>query len=183
MFGLVAKWKRRADRIAELAHRLDRLAERDEQVIAETESVEAARRRGAAALHSFCVEFTKRLNAEMTRAELKLVPNEFDPKVYREDGPNLIQMSLRGRIVQVQYEAPARTVSNEYFRHPYILQGQITGFNQTLLEQDLVEEEMLFYARDGKSNGAYRWHYFEPRTYQTGLVSERYLTDLFGRLA
>jgi len=42
---------------------------------------------------------------------------------------------------------------------------------------------MLFYARDGKSNGAYRWHYFEPRTYQTGLVSERYLTDLFGRLA
>ena len=82
-----------------------------------------------------------------------------------------------------QYEAPAKTISTEYFRHPYILQGQITGFNQTLLEQDLVEEEMLFYARDGKSNGAYRWHYFEPRTYQTGLVSERYLTDLFGRLA
>lgn len=183
MFGLVARWRRRPDRIVELAHRLDRLAERDEQIVAESESVDAARRRGAAALHALCREFTRRLNAEMTRAELMLVPGEFDPGLYREDIPNLIQMSLRGRIVQVQYEAPSKMISTEYFRHPYILQGQVTGFNQTLLDQDLVEEQMLFYARDAKRGGPYQWHYFEPRTYRTGSVNEVYLTDLLARLA
>jgi hypothetical protein len=165
-----------------LAHRLDLLAERDAKVAAETEQVAAARRQGAMALHSVCAEFTRRLNAEMTRAEMMLVPTGFDPGNYREDVPNLIQMSLRGRIVQVQYEAPPQTLSSENFRHPYILQGSVHGFNQSLLDRDLIEEQSLFYARTGKKDG-FKWHYFEPRTYRTGLVDEAYFTGLLNRLA
>jgi hypothetical protein len=118
----------------------------------------------------------------MTQTEMLLMPASFDPATYREDMPNLIQMSLRGRILQIQYEAPAQAVATEDFRHPYILQGSLHGFNQTLLERDLVEEQALFYARQGSKAG-FRWQYFEPRTYRSGIVGEAYLTELLSRLA
>jgi hypothetical protein len=164
-----------------LAQQLDSLAERDEKTVEEMDLTDQARRHGARVLHTICAEFTRQLNSAMTRTEMLLIPTEFDPETYREDSPNLIQMSLRGRIVQIQYEAPEQTVANENFRHPYILQGSVNGFNQTLLERDLIEEQMLFYARVGKQD--YKWHYFEPRTYRSGLVCEKYLTTLLARLA
>jgi hypothetical protein len=182
LFGLVAKWKSRPDQLTKLARELDRLAERDEKAVEEMDRADMARRQGARTLHAICSDFTKHLNAAMTRAEMLLVPNVFDPATYREDVPNLIQMSLRGRIVQIQYEAPEQALATEDFRHPYVLQGAIHGFNQTLLERDLVEEQLLFYAKSHHRLD-FRWHYFEPRTYRTGLVSEAYLTQLLARLA
>lgn len=182
MFGLVAKWKRRPDRLTRLARQLDRLAERDEKLVEEMGRADWARRQGARTLHAMCADFTGRLNSAMTRTEMLLMPAEFDPKMYREDAPNLIQMSLRGRIVQIQYEVPEHNVGTEDFRYPYILQGSANGFNQTLLERDLIEEQLLFYART-HSKGEFRWHYFEPRTYSTGLVTEEYFTRLLARLA
>ena len=164
-----------------LARQLDRLAERDERTVEEMDRTDHERRHGARILHTICAEFTRHLNSAMTRTEMLLMPLEFDPETYREDAPNLIQMSLRGRIVQIQYEAPEQSIANENFRYPYILQGSVNGFNQTLLERDLIEEQMLFYARNGKQD--FRWHYFEPRTYRTGLVDEQYFTMLLTRLA
>ena len=182
MFGLVARWRRRPDRLTRLARELDRLAERDEKAVEEMDRSDMARRQGARNLHTICADFTKRLNAVMTRTEMQLIPTVFDPATYREDAPNLIQMSLRGRILQIQYEAPEQALATEDYRHPYILQGAVHGFNQTLLERDLIEEQLLFYAQAGNKPD-FRWHYFEPRTYSTGLVSEAYLTDLLARLA
>jgi hypothetical protein len=153
-----------------LAKQLDHLVERDEKTVEEMDLTDQARRHGARILHTICADFTRRLNAAMTRTEMLLMPTEFDPATYREDAPNLIQMSLRGRIVQIQYEATEQIVANENFRYPYILQGAVNGFNQTLLERDLIEEQLLFYAKNGKQE--FRWHYFEPRTYRTGLVGE-----------
>jgi len=118
----------------------------------------------------------------MTRTEMLLIPTVFDAGMYREDAPNLIQLSLRGRIVQIQYEAPEQALATEDFRHPYILQGAVHGFNQALLDRDLIEEQSLFYAKAG-NRADFRWHYFEPRTYRTGLVNEAYLTELLARLA
>jgi hypothetical protein len=178
---LVAKWKHRPDRLTKLAQQLDHLVERDEKVMEEMDRADFARRQGARILHTICADFTRRLNAAMTRTEMLLVPTEFDPATYREDTPNLIQMSLRGRIVQIQYEAPEQTVTTENFRFPYILHGAVNGFNQTLLERDLIEEQLLYYAKTGKHE--FRWHYFEPRTYRTGIVGEEYLTRLLARLA
>lgn len=168
--------------MTKLARKLDRLAERDEKAVEEMDRAEMARRQGARTLHAICADFTRHLNAAMTRAEMLLIPTAFDPATYRDDAPNLIQMSLRGRIVQIQYEAPAQALATEDFRHPYILQGAVNGFNQTLLERDLIEEQLLFYARSG-NRPDFRWYYFEPRTYRTGLVSEAYLTQLLARLA
>jgi hypothetical protein len=168
--------------LTRLARELDRLAERDEKAVQEMDRADMARRQGARTLHTICAEFTAHLNAAMTRTEMVLMPAVFDPATYRDDAPNLIQMSLRGRIVQIQYEAPDQALATEDFRHPYVLQGAINGFNQTLLERDLVEEQLLFYARSGAKQ-EFRWHYFEPRTYRTGLVSEGYLTEVLSRLA
>jgi len=181
LFGLVAKWRRRPDPLTRLAQHLDRLAERDEKTEEEVDRAETARRQGARALYQICAEFTQHLNSAMTRTEMQLVPTEYDASTYRENAPNLIQMSLRGRIVQIQYEATEQLVATEDFRFPYILQGAVNGFNQTLLERDLIEEQLLFYAKNGKQD--FRWHYFEPRTYRTGLVNEEYLTTLLSRLA
>ena len=181
MFGLVARWKRRPDPLTKLARQLDRLAEQDEKAADEVDRTDLARKLGARTLHSICADFTKHLNSAMTRTEMLLIPTAFEPETYREDGPNLIQMSLRGRIVQIQYEATEQVMAIENFRYPYILHGAVNGFNQTLLERDLVEEQLLFYARNGKEE--FRWHYFEPRTYRTGLVCEEYLTRLLARLA
>jgi hypothetical protein len=181
LFGLVARWKRRPDPLTKLARQLDRLVEQDERAADEMDRADLARRHGARILHSICADFTKHLNSVMTRTEMLLIPTEFDGETYREDAPNLIQMSLRGRIVQIQYEAPKQALATENFRYPYILHGAVNGFNQTLLERDLIEEQLLFYARNGKQE--FRWHYFEPRTYRTGLVSEAYLTHLMARLA
>ena len=182
MFGLVARWKRRPDRLTRLARQLDRLAERDEKAVEEMDRADQQRRHGARTLHTICADFTLRLNSAMTRTEMLLMPPEFDPEMFREDAPNLIQMSLRGRIVQIQYEAPVQALATENFRHPYILQGSVQGFNQTLLERDLIEEQLLFYARPEHKHD-FRWHYFEPRTYRTGPVGEEYLTELLARLA
>jgi hypothetical protein len=182
LFGLVAKWKRRPDRLTRLARELDRLAERDEKAVEEMDRADMARRHGARTLHAICADFTKHLNAAMTRTEMLLIPTVFDPLTYRDDAPNLIQMSLRGRIVQIQYEAPEQALATENFRYPYILHGAVNGFNQTLLDRDLIEEQLLFYARTGEKTD-FRWHYFEPRTYRTGLVNEAYLTALLARLA
>jgi len=182
LFGFVARWKNRPDRLTKLAQHLDRLAERDDKAIEEMERVDAARRQGARLLHALCADFTQHLNASMTKTEMMLVPTEFDPQQYRDDAPNLIQMSLRGRIVQIQYEAPEQIWATENFRHPYILHGAVHGFNQALLERDLMEEQLLFYAQNGKKT-EFHWHYFEPRTYSTGRVTEDYLTTLLARLA
>jgi hypothetical protein len=182
LFGLVARWKRRPDPLTKLARELDRLAERDEKVVEEMGRADWARRQGARGLHAICADFTNRLNAAMTRTEMLLIPTQFDPQMYREDAPNLIQMSLRGRIVQIQYEVPEQTVATENFRYPYILEGSVNGFNQTLLERDLIEEQLLFYARKGEKQ-EHHWYYFEPRTYRWGIVGEAYLTSLLARLA
>ena len=161
--------------MTKLARQLDRLAERDEKVVEEVGRTDWARRQGARSLHGICADFTQHLNSAMTRTEMLLIPTLFDPDLYREDAPNLIQMSLRGRIVQIQYEAPEQAVTTENFRHPYILQGAVNGFNQTLLERDLIEEQLLFYSQTG-SKQEFRWHYFEPRTYALR-VGERGVSD------
>ena len=80
------------------------------------DQTDQARRHGARILHSICADFTRHLNAAMTRTEMLLMPTEFNPETYREDAPNLIQMSLRGRIVQIQYEAPEQIIANENLR-------------------------------------------------------------------
>ena len=182
MFGLLGKWKRRPDPLTRLAQQLDRMAERDAKAVQEMDRADMARRQGARTLHALCAEFTKRLNTAMTQTEMVLMPATFDPATYREDAPNLIQLSLRGRIVQIQYEAPEQALATEDFRYPYVLQGAVNGFNQTLLERDLVEEQLLFYARSSAKQD-FRWFYFEPRTYRTGLVTELYLTEVLSRLA
>src|SRR5262249_55734769 len=110
---------------------------------------------------------------------LRLDPAVFTPDDYNDQGFNLFQINVRGRILQTEFQATAEVVSTEEFRIPYILEGTIRFFNQRLLEQDLIEEQMLFYCRE---KNRHLWRYFDARTYRTGPFDQEYLVSLMEQL-
>ena len=76
---------------------------------------------------------------------------------YSDDSPNLVQINVHGRILQVAFAATAELVSTEDFRIPYILEGSVRAFNQEMLDKDLIEEQPLFYTMERGHN---MWRYF-----------------------
>src|SRR5215469_11780590 len=45
--------------------------------------------------------------------------------VFRESGPNLIQINVRGRILEIEYGATEELLSTEEFRVPYTVFGAV----------------------------------------------------------
>ncbi len=91
----------------------------------------------------------------------------------------MIQMNVRGRILQVEFEATPELVSTEDFRIPYTLQGSVRAFSQELLDKDIVEEQLLFFTLE---KPAPLWRFFEARTYRSGPFDRDYLTSLMEQL-
>ena len=137
------------------------------------------RRRAAAQLHSLCAAFVAELNALLSKTQVVLDPPEYSPDRFEEDGPNVLQINVRGRIVQIVFETTGELISTEDFRVPYILCGTIRCFNQQLLEQDLIVEHTLFYCLE-KSRQF--WRFFDERTYRTGPFDREYLLGLLEEL-
>ena len=180
MFGLVGKWKRRSqDRLGRLAQGIESISERDQKLIDESELAERLRAEGAAALYAVCRLFVDELNGRLSEPSLVLDPPQWGPENFDEDGPNLFQISLRGRLLQIEYSAPDEPYCTEEFRHRYVLRGGVRSFNQSLLELDTVDEQMIFYC---PTTGGAAWHFFDPRTYRTGIVSLDYLAMELERL-
>jgi hypothetical protein len=158
---------------------MDALAQKDEKLLQRTQEVGALRRKGAAALHAVCAEFVRILNDLTTRTRLKLDPPDYNPDAFRDSAANLFQINARGRILQVEFEATPELVSTEDFRVPYIMHGAVRCFNQELLEQDLIREQLLFYTLE--RNGPI-WRFFDARTYRTGPLDVEYLVGLMEQL-
>ncbi len=135
----------------------------------------AIRRTAAVDLFGICAALAADLNRMLLRDEVMLAPQHFTAEAFEEDGSNLIQISIRGRILQVSYSATGGLVSTEDFRVPYCLEGSIRGFNQQLLEKDLIEEQLLFFTVEKERR---MWRYFDPRTYRSGPFDEAYLATL-----
>ena len=74
-----------------------------------------------------------------------LDPPDFGQEAFREEGRNLIQMNVRGRILQIEFGSTEELVSTEEFRIPYTMDGSVRAFNQDLLEKDIIEEKLLYY--------------------------------------
>jgi hypothetical protein len=176
-------WKRHSqDRLTRLAQAIDAVAERDQKRVDESSLVDELRVEGAACLYKICREFVDHLNGKMSQPALILDPPEWNAESFREDGSNLLQISLRGRLLQFEYSATDEPYSTEDFRHRYVLQGGVRSFNQNFLEQDTVDEQQIFFCpHDGHLTKGV-WHFFDARTYRTGLLNMDYLAAELERL-
>ncbi|MFY9724984.1 MAG: hypothetical protein WB579_16670 [Bryobacteraceae bacterium] len=167
------------DRLQRLAQRVRSLAEKDEHKLRRVREVEAARRAAARELHSVCADFVAAVNGVLDDQVVLLDPPEYGANSYSDYSPNLVQINVHGRILQVTFAATAELVSTEDFRIPYILEGSVRAFNQEMLEKDLIEEQPLFYTMERNHN---MWRYFEARTYHSGPFDRDYLISLMERI-
>lgn len=167
-----ARWKR-------LASRIDDLAEKDERYLRRALDIAETRRAAATELYSVCRSFVDSINHYTTRGEVLLDPPEYSSASFQEDGVNLVQINVRGRLLQIEYSAAPGLVSTEDFRVPYTLAGSVRSFNQELLEKDHIEEQLLFYTLEQRHN---MWRFFDPRTYHSGGFDQEYLVALMEQL-
>jgi hypothetical protein len=177
---LAGKWKHRTqDRLDRLAQAIEAIGGRDQRLIEEGARVERLREDGGAALYHVCREFVDELNSRLSQPALVLDPPEWNVENFDEDGANLFQISLRGRLLQIEFSATEEAYSTEEFRHRYVLRGGVRSFNQKFLDRDTVDEQLIFFCP--RDSGAV-WHFFDPRTYRTGLVTADYLATELERL-
>jgi hypothetical protein len=170
----------RQDRLQQLARSIDALAEEDGLLFQRAEQMGETRRKAAVELHRVCASFARKLNALLKSADLVLDPPDYEAERFRDAGVNLFQLNVRGRILQIEFEATPELISTENFRVPYTLEGAVRCFNQQLLERDLIEEQLLFYCVE--KGGAAMWRFFDGRTYRTGPFDEDYLLSLMEQL-
>jgi hypothetical protein len=166
-------------RLKRLAESIDALADKDDRYIHHARETARLRRLAAAELHVVCAGFVDLLNGLLRRGMVVLDPPAFSEDNYRDESSNLIQMNVRGRILQVEFRATPELVSTEDFRIPYIVSGSVRAFNQILLEQDVIEEQLLFYTVEKRLR---MWRFFDPRTYRSGPFDRDYLASLMEQL-
>jgi hypothetical protein len=166
-------------RLKRLAESIDALAEKDLQLLNRTRQMAQLRQNAAVELHTICADFVISLNRLLSQADVNLDPAVFTPDSFDEIGKNLIQINVRGRILQIDFGATPELVSTEEFRIPYTLEGAVRAFNQQFLEKDVIEEQLIFYTLEKEKNW---WRFFDPRTYRSGPFGQEYLVSLMERL-
>jgi hypothetical protein len=166
-------------RLKRLARNIEALAKKDDEVMRHARDIVALRRTAAAELYALCCEFVNSLNRHLSATEIGLDPSDFPDDAFQEHISNLIQINVRGRILQVEFEATPDLISTEDFRIPYTLQGYVRAFNQALLDKDLIEEQLIFYTLEGDKK---LWRFFDARTYRSGALDQEYLISLMEEL-
>ena len=169
----------REARLKRLAENIDSLLEKDERLLRRAREVAEFRRAAAAELHAICDDFVGSLNRMLERSAVDLDPPAMSGDFFQEDAPNLIQINVRGRILQIVFRATGELVSTEDFRVPYTLEGTVRAFNQELLEKDLIEEQLIFFTLERHKR---MWRFFDARTYRSGPFDVEYLIGLMEQL-
>ena len=170
---MAEKWKdRKLSRLERLAASIEAVKDQDLQAIEESRRVAALRVRAAVELHAVCSRFARDLNARLSEASVTLDPPAYAERNYNDQGLSLFQLALRGRLLQIEFEATEELSSTEDFRRPYIMKGTVRSFNQRLLDRHTVYEHGLYYCPKGSEA---HWHYFDGRTYRTGRLTEDFL--------
>lgn len=166
-------------RLKRLAKGIDALADKDESFLRRAREISALRRAAAAGIYGICSDFVNSVNRLLSRGEVALDPPEFSGDGFQEGSSNLIQINVRGRILQIAFEATPELVSTEDFRIPYTLAGSVRAFNQELLDKDLIEEQLIFYTLEKRNK---MWRFFDARTYRSGPFDQEYLISLMEQL-
>lgn len=163
------------DRLKKLAETIEALAEKDSALMQRTLTIATLRRQAAVELHAICAAFVSSLNQHLSKIQLEFDPPEYTPEAFQDIGANLLQINVRGRILQIEFASTPETVSTENFRVPHILEGSIRCFNQEFLDRAVVEEQFIFYCLEKKRN---LWRFFDARTYRSGPFDQEYLISL-----
>ena len=166
-------------RLKRLAVSIEALAEKDERFLRRANEIAALRRAAAADLHAICADFVGSVNRLLKHCQLELAPRAHAPDWFQEETVNLVQINVRGRILQISYSTTAELVSTEDFRVPYTLDGTVRAFNQELLDKDIIEEQLIFYTLE---NDKKMWRFFDARTYRSGPFDQEYLIGLMEQL-
>jgi hypothetical protein len=169
----------RHGRLKRLAENIDSLAARDQRSLNHAREIAELRSLAAAELHSICADFVMSLNRLLSQSEVLLDPPVLPEESFRPDGGNLIQISVRGRILQIEFAVTPDLVSTEDFRIPYTMHGSVRAFNQDLLDKDRIEEQLLFYTLEREKK---LWRFFDARTYRSGPFDQEYLVGLMEQL-
>lgn len=173
--GLGNQIQGRDNRLKRLAEKIEALSVKDEVRLRHAREIGQLRRVAASDLHAICADFVNSVNRLLSQSELELAPRNFSDSTFQEDTPNLIQINVRGRILQVAFKATPELVSTEDFRIPYTLEGSVRAFNQELLDKDLIEEQLVFYTLEKEKR---MWRFFDARTYRSGPFDQEYLISV-----
>jgi len=166
------------DAIGRLAKQID-AARKSEPSLISAEEVAALRRQGACQLHQICAEFVSSLNSRLSDSAIELSPPVYAPEMFRESGANLIQISSQGREMQITFQATPQLFSTEKFPVPYILDGEVRTYNQTMLEHFEIRSHLLFFCL---TEIAAVWRFFDWRSGRTASVDRELLASLLERL-
>lgn len=169
----------RDNRLKRLAENIDALVEKDAGSVRRAREIAALRRDAIAELYGICFDFVSAVNGLLSRGEVVLDPPEFSEGAFDEHAANMIQINVRGRILQVEFKTTAELVSTEDFRVPYTLEGFVRAFNQDLLDKDIIEEQLIFFTLEKKGR---MWRFFDARTYRSGPFDQGYLISLMEQL-
>jgi hypothetical protein len=166
-------------RMQRLARCIEALAEKDELLQKQTREIDALRCNAASEIFTVCSGFVDALNELLPEPIVLLDPATFPCEHLTDGSPNLIQINIRGRILQIEFAATPELLSTEDFRIPYTLSGSVRAFNQILLDKDLIEEQLIFYTVERHRT---MWRYFDARTYRSGAFDRDYLILLLDQL-
>src|SRR5688572_12341106 len=90
-------------RLKRLAASIDSLAEKDEELLSHARDTARLRCTAALELYGICAGFVESVNHLTSQSTLILDPPEFSESSFLNDAPNLIQINVRGRILQVEF--------------------------------------------------------------------------------
>src|SRR5689334_14058633 len=122
------------DLIARLARQIDAV-KKAERFTLNAEDIAGLRRRGACELHAICADFVSTVNGKLSQGSLELEPPAYTAEIFREVGPNLIQVASMGRLMQIAFQSVPKLVSTDKFLTPYTLEGEVRTYNQRMLER------------------------------------------------
>src|SRR5579872_6032398 len=108
-----------SDRLKRLAQSIDALALKDEGFVQLSREMAELRRQAAVELHAMCCDFVNSVNRLTAKSELAIDPEAFSERNFKEDAVNLVQIAVRGRILQIAFSSTPELVSTEDFRVPY----------------------------------------------------------------
>lgn len=166
-------------RLKRLAENIDALAQKDERLLGRAREIADLRHAAAIDIYGICAAFVTAVNRLLTHPVMELDPADFPPDAFQDDSPNLMQINVRGRILQLAFSSTPELISTEDFRVPYILGGTVRAFNQELLDKDIIEEQLIFFTLEPHKK---MWRFFDARTYRSGPFDQEYLVSLMEQL-
>jgi hypothetical protein len=180
LFGLAGKQKKQQhDRLDKLARAIEAVGAQDRQLLDDSLLVDRLKREGALLLYRICSDFVESVNGRLADPALILAPFEWDVENFHDGETNFFQISLRGRLLQLEFHSTEEMYSTEDFRRPYVLHGSLRSFNQESLEHNRMGEQRIFCCREKDQP---EWHFFDARSYRAGRISSDYLAAELERL-